>query len=372
MPGESATAKQRPRLPRFKRAVTLVLYWYKGELVCENYRTRSRAGINSLGIELLDYFREWRTRQDCFDRFSEYSRVSVLRVINEMVRRSLLLRERSPQAEADATCERAWARWLPHAGFLHFGTKDVKYAESEAEIDSILAEVERAGPQPPFSKVHAGAVSMELHEPAGVDARFLDVLLKRRTHRSFSKKALSIDHLSALLYYTWGVTGYMDVPVLGRLPLKTSPSAGARHPGEVYVAALRVAGLKPGLYHYVSDGHRLEFIANGAHPNRAIEYCAGQQWVGDATALFIMTAVFARTMWKYDLPRAYRVVLADAGHLCQTFCLVACALGLAPFCTMALKDSLIESDLGLNGFDESVLYVAAVGAPPSPDSASAP
>jgi hypothetical protein len=327
--------------------VTLSLYWHKGELVCENYRTKSRAGINSLGIEVLDYFQDWRTRQDCFERFPGYSRVSVLRVINEMVRRNLLLRERSPHAEADATCESAWAPWLPHAGFLHFGTKDVKYAESEAEFDSIPAEVERAGPQPPFSKVHVGAVAIKLHEPAGVDTPFLDVLLKRRTHRSFSREALSIDHLSALLYYTWGVTGYMEVPVLGRLPLKTSPSGGARHPGEVYVAALRVAGLKPGLYHYVSNEHRLELIVNGAHPKRAIEYCAGQEWVGDAAALFIMTAVFVRTM-----------------------CLVACALGLAPFCTMALKDSLIENDLGLNGFDESVLYVAVVGTLPAPGSGS--
>lgn len=365
MPGEPATAKRRQRLRRFKRPVTLVVYWHKGGLVCENYRTRSRAGINPLGIELLDYFQQWRTRQDCFDRFREYSRASVLRAMNEMVSRGFLVREGSPQADADATCERAWAAWLPHAGFMHLGTKDVRYVETEAEIDSVLAEVERAGPQPPFSKVHAGAASMKLNKPARVDAGFLDVLLKRRTHRSFSNEALSVADLSTLLYYTWGVTGHLEVPVLGRLPLKTSPSGGARHPGEVYVAALRVKGLKPGLYHYVSDKHRLELLSTRVNPHRAIEYCVGQHWVGDAAALFIMTAVFARTMWKYNLPRAYRVVVADAGHLCQTFCLVACALGLAPFCTMALRDSMIESDLGLNGFDESVLYVAAVGAPPT-------
>ena len=39
---------------------------------------------------------------------------------------------------------------------------------------------------------------------------------------------------------------------------------------------------------------------------------------------------------------AYRVVLFDGGHLCQTFCLVATWLGLAPFCTAALKDTLID------------------------------
>ena len=76
-----------------------------------------------------------------------------------------------------------------------------------------------------------------------------------------------------------------------------------------------------------------------------------------------MTAVFERSMWKYHMGRAYRVVTLDAGHLCQTLCLVATWLGLAPFCTAALKDTLIEQDLGIDGIRESVLYVAGVGLP---------
>jgi nitroreductase len=55
------------------------------------------------------------------------------------------------------------------------------------------------------------------------------------------------------------------------------------------------------------------------------------------------------------------VVLLDAGHLCQTFCLAATRMGLAPFSTAALKDSLIEQDLGIDGISESVLYVAGIG-----------
>jgi SagB-type dehydrogenase family enzyme len=76
-----------------------------------------------------------------------------------------------------------------------------------------------------------------------------------------------------------------------------------------------------------------------------------------------MTAVFARTMWKYGRGRAYRVVLLETGHLGQTFCLTATRLGLAPFSTAALKDSLIEKDLGIDGICESVLYVTGVGVP---------
>jgi SagB-type dehydrogenase family enzyme len=77
-----------------------------------------------------------------------------------------------------------------------------------------------------------------------------------------------------------------------------------------------------------------------------------------------MTAVFARTQWKYPASRAYRTVLIEAGHVCQTFCLVATWLGLAPFCTMALTESPIERTLGIDGVSEAVLYVAGVGVPP--------
>ena len=127
--------------------------------------------------------------------------------------------------------------------------------------------------------------------------------------------------------------------------------------------ALRVEGLRPGLYHYHPAYHRLEMIRANATREKAWLYCARQDCAKKAAALFLMTAVFRRTMWKYDYARAYRVVLLDAGHLCQTFCLVATWLGLAPFCTAALKDTLIERDLGIDGIRESAIYVAGVGLP---------
>jgi SagB-type dehydrogenase family enzyme len=133
----------------------------------------------------------------------------------------------------------------------------------------------------------------------------------------------------------------------------------------VYLLALRVEGLRSGLYHYHPAQHHLTRISTNATRDRAWLYCARQDYVKNAAALFVMTAVFLRTMWKYHLARAYRAVLLDAGHLCQTFCLVATWLGLAPFCTAALKDTLIEEDLGIDGILESVLYVAGIGCPPT-------
>jgi len=68
----------------------------------------------------------------------------------------------------------------------------------------------------------------------------------------------------------------------------------------------------------------------------------------------VLTRIFAR--WRAPLDRVR--------HLCQTFCLTATWLGLAPFCTIAFNDSSIERMLGVDGISESVLYAAGAGTRP--------
>jgi SagB-type dehydrogenase family enzyme len=126
-----------------------------------------------------------------------------------------------------------------------------------------------------------------------------------------------------------------------------------------------VGGLRPGLYHYTGAAHSLALLRHGANSRQIARYLEGQWWFGGTSFVVFMTAVFGRTRWKYDYARAYRAVLMEAGHLCQTFCLTATWLGLAPFCTLAFADSKIEQALGLDGISESVLYAAGAGTRPS-------
>ena len=161
--------------------------------------------------------------------------------------------------------------------------------------------------------------------------------MNRKTHRQFSKQQLPLETVSQLLSLVWGVNGYLYTRRFGRLLHKTSPSGGARHPGEVYLMALRVKGLRAGLYHYQPATHQLEMININTSREKAWLYCARQHFVRNAAALFLMTAVFPRTMWKYQHPRAYRVVLLDAGHLCQTFCLTRLGLGSHHFAQPRLR-----------------------------------
>jgi SagB-type dehydrogenase family enzyme len=129
-----------------------------------------------------------------------------------------------------------------------------------------------------------------------------------------------------------------------------------------------VKGIASGIYHYQPGSHELHLVRGlTARASRAamVAYLPRQGFYGDASALVLMSAVFPRVQWRYPFARAYRTVLAEAGHHAQTFCLAATWLGLAPFCTMALADSRIERDLGIDGVSESVLYATGVGPRPA-------
>lgn len=347
---------------RLRRARTVLVYWREAQLVFENFRTRVAIAADPMVWRILSFFDQWRRPEELASAMPQHTPRSVRAALRQLTRNTFLVSQGSVEAQQDDRLEKIWSAWLPHGGAFHFGTKDEHFVGAKRRA-SLLKCFLNESPQPAFFKNGHKASRVRLPPQDPPEGEFLQVLMARQTQRKFSPQSLPLGSVSDLLFYTWGVTGYVHSDLLGRLPHKTSPSAGARHPVEVYLAALRVDGLAPGLYHYNGQRHCLEQLRCGHMEKKAAEYCAGQAYVRSAAALFLMTAVFPRAMWKYRFPRAYRTVLLDAGHLCQTFYLVATWLGLAPFCTAALKDSLIEKDLGLDGISESVLYVAGVGVP---------
>jgi SagB-type dehydrogenase family enzyme len=260
-----------------------------------------------------------------------------------------------------------WQGWNPIAGFFHSATRGSAWTtphEREQLMADLVAKARARAVPPPVKRGRSGrSVSLPA---AATDGEFPSVLLSRRTWRTFSRAAVSIDDLATLLALSagvqmWGVSGAGNV----RVPFKTSPSAGAKHPLEVYVLARRVSGLRPAVYHYIADDHRLERVG-GAVTSRQVEWLLGRQWYfRNAPAIVLVTAVWARTQWTYGDARAYRSVLAEAGHLCQTFCLTATWLNLAPFCTMALAEADIDRVLRIDGITESVLYAMGAGARPA-------
>lgn len=349
-----------PRSPlRLQSSSCQFAYWREGRLHIANYLTNRTFSTRLATLELIRFFCSPRRIKDALDRFQAYSPRSAAKAVLQLIDAELLLEYGSAQWQRDQLLGTSWKSWLPEGAF-HFMTKDTPYIGPDWSVEERMRLLPPTPPPPQF-KPAPDVEGIQLPKPRARNDTFFKTLHARRTHREFASGTLSLDKVSELLRGTWGVQGFLDAHVFGKLPYKTSPSGGARHPVEVYLMALRVTGLERGLYHYQPADHRLARLPAKATPRIASEYCADQPHVSQAAALFIMTAVFARTMWKYGRARAYRVVLLDSGHLCQTFCLIATRLGLAPFSTAALKDSLIEKDLGLDGISESVLYVAGVG-----------
>jgi SagB-type dehydrogenase family enzyme len=345
---------------QLRRARCLFVYWKDDRLFFHNFARRLTVSARPITWEVLAFFNKWRTSQEAVIHFVGYTPKSVISALSKFVKQGLLLVKDSGAALQDSRLAKEWSSWLPEASF-HFSTKDTAFI-TKLSVDQWKAILPKT-PPPKIFKTVKGPTKRLPPVRAFPDSEFIRVLKTRKTHRRFSNQEVTLEAVSHLLSLVWGVTDYLYSPVFCRLLQKTSPSGGARHPGEVYVMALHVKGLNPGLYHYHPAYHHLKRISTNATRERAWLYCARQDHVRNASALFVMTAIFRRTMWKYDVPRAYRAVLLDAGHLCQTFCLVATWLGLAPFCTAALKDTLIEEDLRIDGIRESVLYVAGIGCP---------
>lgn len=326
-------------------------------LVC-NYATRVTTQANPLVCEILYACNGWRS----IDEIS--SRITSGRLLPDIIERLVLLsllersdRRPDPRVVAMSTLD----VWNPEAGFFHSSTKDVPFA-SPTKLRRQARAAGKGPPMPPAVKRYPGAPSMSL-PPPDAESLFTDVLLARRTSRRYSSAVVASSELATLLGLSLGVQQWAST-LAGEMPLKTSPSGGARHPIEGYVVVRAVEGLKSGIYHYRADRHVLERIRGAVPLSRMRQYVPQSGYFANASAMVFLTAVFGRQLWRYPYSRAYRAALIEAGHVCQTFLLTATSLGLAPYCVLGLADTLVEEDLGIDGITESVLYCAGVGRPP--------
>ena len=67
-----------------------------------------------------------------------------------------------------------------------------------------------------------------------------------------------------------------------------------------------------------------------------------------------------RTEWRYNL-HSYKVILMDAGHVCQNLYIACEALRLGTCAIGAYSHEKINRLLNLEGEDEFVVYLAPVG-----------
>ena len=172
-------------------------------------------------------------------------------------------------------------------------------------------------------------------------------LTNRPVPRRYSSQPVPAAKLGAVLEFTFGA----------------SPSSALRHPINAYVAVLNVDGLPGGVYQYDSATKELIELQQPIAANQIAPLLENQAALANVAAIAIMCPVLPRATWRSPNDRAYRMALIDAGHLGQTFALVATALGLAPFATMAFNEVELAKLIGLDGVRECPIYVAGIGQP---------
>lgn len=230
------------------------------------------------------------------------------------------------------------------------------------DLERVASDQKLGRPQPPLEKPapdHAVTVRLPPVDPAVLAERDFHACLKRRrSRRSWADGALTIAELSFLLWATQGVQR-----VFGRnsSTFRPVPSGGARHPFETYLAASRVEGLQEGVYRYLPLTHALCLVREATRMAEPINEAAlGQEFVGGAPVVFIWSCLPYRGEWRYHMA-AHKIMLLDAGHLCQNLYLACEAIGCGTCAIAAYDQQLIDAFAGVDGEDEFVVYLAPVG-----------
>ena len=87
-----------------------------------------------------------------------------------------------------------------------------------------------------------------------------------------------------------------------------------------------------------------------------------QQIAERASVVFIWSAIFQRSKWKY-LQRAYRYIFLDAAHIAQNLALAVEGLGLGSCQIGAIYDDYLNELMGFDISEESVIYLSSIGKP---------
>jgi SagB-type dehydrogenase family enzyme len=209
-------------------------------------------------------------------------------------------------------------------------------------------------PAPPY-KQYVDAEKVTLPTDWDMDRELRQTLQYRRSCRRFGESAISIKDLSVLLWASQGITGRA-----GNFFLRAAPSAGALYPVETYLSVQNVETIDGGLYHFQPAEFSLDKLSGEFSGNKVAEAALGQSFLAQAGVVFIWSAILRRNFSKYG-HRGMRYILMDAGHISQNLLLAAEALGLGACPVAAFYDDELNALLGLDGTEESVIYMAAVG-----------
>ncbi|MCJ7568961.1 MAG: SagB/ThcOx family dehydrogenase [Anaerolineales bacterium] len=189
--------------------------------------------------------------------------------------------------------------------------------------------------------------SIKLPKPSSQGSISLEQAISTRASvRSFTKQTLSFDFLGQILWAGQGLRGSTT--------RRTVPSAGGLFPLELYLVT------EEGVYLYVPEGHRMEPHAEGDVRSSLSNAALEQEFISQAPATILLTAVFSRIETKYGKERSPQYIYLEAGHAAQNILLQATALGLDGVPVGAFYEEQVSKVLHLPR-DHFPLYLIPLG-----------
>lgn len=263
--------------------------------------------------------------------------------------------------------------WDELSKIYHIGTQNIPCEHTPRNIDEwarqYLAHCDDvlATPAPAAARPESGTgqrIALPARDVLSNDS-LANALLRRKTCRTFTGAAMTLNDVGTLLYLSLGYLNERgededDTVAQGLDARRSSPSGGGLNACEGFLLVQNVEGLTPGLYAYDPAEHSLRFV--NPLPEAALgDLLGGQHFINNLPLGLFITARFDRLWWKYGHSRAYRMAFIEAGHLSQTFQLVATASGFNTWLTGAFADAQVETLLNLVGSAEQPLFFVGCG-----------
>jgi SagB-type dehydrogenase family enzyme len=178
----------------------------------------------------------------------------------------------------------------------------------------------------------------------------VEALGVRRTVRRFASRPVDLGRISQLL---WGADGASD-----HRGLRTSPSAGATYPLDLYlvVGERGVKELPAGVYHYQVAAHALTPVAPGDARDAVARASLHQSWMAEAPVMVVITGEYRRCAARYG-ERGVRYTHMEAGNVSQNLFLAAEALGLGAGIVGAFEDKTLTQAAKLPPAHEPLLVM---------------
>ncbi|WP_074365036.1 SagB/ThcOx family dehydrogenase [Clostridium sp. N3C] len=236
-------------------------------------------------------------------------------------------------------------------------------------LRQIITDRQNKMPQPSMSKTYIEDEKVidlpQMRREVITKYDLYDCINDRRSVRVYSGEYITLDELSYMLWATQGIKCIIGDDIG---TLKNDSNNDTVYSFETYLLINRVEGLEKGVYKYLPLRHSLYLI----YPLDNIESVIDQatpdkpyipHFADKAAIFFAWTYISYRSEYKYDII-AHKNLPFDVGHICQNLYIAGESVNCGTCVIGNYNQQYINKVLQLDGEEEFVIYLAAVGKKP--------